>query len=83
MKPAIYDMYDEKGKYIGDFTLKELSELSGLTTTACNQRIITGGKINGCRAERVDSVVADCSPLWVEFETERKRILALAGGAKK
>ena len=79
-KPAIYDLYDEKGKYVGDFTLKELSELSGLSTSACNQRIITGGKINGCRADKVDNIVAGCSELWLEFETERKRILKLAGG---
>ena len=45
MKPAIYDVYDGKGKYVGDFTLKELSEMSGLSTQACDQRIRTGGYI--------------------------------------
>ena len=80
MKPAIYDLYDYKGKYVGDFTLKELSEMSGLSTQACDQRIRTGGYINGCRADKVDSIVADSSPLWLEFEIERKRILKLAGG---
>ena len=72
MKPAIYDLYDGKGKYVGDFTLKELSEMSGLSTQACEQRIRTGGYINGCRADKVDSIVADCSPYGQNLKLKEK-----------
>lgn len=81
-RPSIYDVYDQKGEYVGDFTMQELSEMTGVTYRECSEKIRNKQKINGYIAERVDSVVPENSTLLIEFDVLSKRIIELAGGKK-
>lgn len=74
---GIYAMYDDDGEYVDDYTLKELSEMTGISTAACYQRVTAGAKINGYRCEKVDEAVGKKNPMWDEYERTRMKILRL------
>lgn len=74
---ALFSVFDENGEYVDDYTLEELSKMSGLSKTACYQRIQTGGQINGYRGEKADEIVGKQNPMWIEYEIIRKKILRL------
>lgn len=75
----IYDVYRD-GEYIGDYLAKDLQEKfqmskSGIYNAINEDRIIRGHY----KVIKVDSLIPEKSPLFLEFDTITKLILERAG----
>lgn len=75
---VIYALYD-KGKYIGDYTAKEISQICGVSGSRVSTFAGIGKIVDGrYRFEAVDTVVNWDPPLKKEWNQRRREILEYA-----